>query len=402
MIFLHSKTMATSDNSGFDNKTWTDPFKNEELDDVILDEEDEIATIDEVVNKSLERVNIGTALSSFQKSSDRFRPLSPKEQNQYAARYKELLLIKDSLPTLKGKKLSEAQKLVVESDRIMEHLCASCWRLAWMIVREQTEKRFGKERATHMLPDIMAEANSALVLSVRQYDPARIPMFHTYAAQVVRDHVRAVLSKDSYMQLAPSWNRLKRIAVARLPELVSELGRNPTKEELQNDLLARCLVWADEHLTEEQKKLPESQKQTLRIAKLRKQGMIGALRDIDEVLRATQQVASLDTPIGEDGGSTLGDMISSTGADEVYQRVEQEELRSIIGKALSMLADRERDVLILRYGLNGEEVMKYNDIAEMFDVSAERIRQIERTALSKLATPHGQFAGLSDFLPGNL
>ena len=389
--------MANYSTPSFDDQFMKNGYKNEELDDVILDEEDTELELEEVIAKSVEKVYVGTALSSFQKSSDKFRPLSPPEQNKYAERYKEIINMNIDLSLLKGKKRTEAEKLLNESEKLMEHLCASCWRLAWMIVREQTEKRFGKEKSTQMLPDIMAEANTALVLSVRQYDPKKIPMFHTYAAQVVRDHVRAVLSRDSYMQLAPSWNRLKRIAVARLPELVLELGRNPTKEELQNDLLNRCLLWADEHLTEEQKKLPEQQKQVLRMAKLRKQGMLGALRDIDEVLRATQQVASLDIQIGDDGGSTLGDLIVTQDSDEVYKKIEQDELKKTIYTALSMLHEREREVLVLRYGLNGEDILKYNEIADMFGVSSERIRQIERTALAKLATPHGQFAGLSDF-----
>ena len=356
---------------------------------------------DEVYKKSIKSAPIGSALSSFQKAADRFPPLTPQEQNAYAEQYRLALILKEEIKNgaLKGKALKEAEHKVEQAERLMEHLCASCWRLAWMIVREQAEKRFGKERATPLLPDLMAEGNAALVLAVRQFDSKRIPTFHTYAAQVVRDHIRAILSKDSYLQLAPSWNRLKRIAVARLPELVSELGRQPTKGEFQQDLLQRCLIWADEHLTEDQKKLPESQQQVLRMAKLRKQGMIGALRDLDQVLIATQSVASLDAPVGDEGGSTLGDLIKGSASQDSFDALEHSNLSSSISKALMMLSEREREILMLRYGIAGRSEMKYNEIAETFDISAERVRQIERSALAKLSSPHGQFAGLAEFLP---
>lgn len=360
---------------------------------------------DELTEKLSNSAPMTSALSSFQKIADRFPPLAPLEQNAYASRYQASLILREGYKNneYKGREKKKVEEELYQASKIMEHLCASCWRLAWMIVREQAEKRFGKERAKPLLPDLMAEANTALVESVLKFDPARIPMFHTYAAQCVRDHMRAVLSRDTYLQLAPSWNRLKRIAVARLPELISELGRNPSKEELQADLLQRCLIWADEHLTPEQKKLPKGQQHELKMAKLRKQGMIGALRDIDQVLIATQNVTSLDTPIGdESGGASLGDLVISTNNVADFQAIEHVELSRNIEKALGFLTQRERDILIYRYGLGGVEELRYNQIAEKFEISSERVRQIERSALAKLASPQGQFASLAEFLPSRL
>jgi len=385
--------------SGSDRPATSKDSDGFESNDTFPEEDDDP---DFIIEKSKKSPPIGTALSSFQRAAERFPPLTSQEQNELAALYKSAMKAKENLSNLKGKDKREAEQLIIQSKNAMEHLCASCWKLAWMIVREQSEKRFGKERATPLLPDLMAEANSALVLSVNNFDPLRIPTFHTYAAQVVRDHIRAVLARDSYLQLAPSWNRLKRIAIARLPELISELGRNPSKEELQNDLLAKCLIWADEHLTVEQKKLPESQQTALKMAKLRKQGMLGALRDIDQVLIATQNVSSLDMQVSEDGGATLGDLLVHHSLPSVHETVEQNELKNTMYKALSVLSEREREILVYRYGLMGAEELKYNQIAEKFDISAERVRQVERTALAKLASPHGQFASLAEFLPSKL
>ncbi len=342
-----------------------------------------------------------SALSSFQRSADRFPQLTPPQQLELARVYQEGESVR---PLLQNPKLSkrEREKLLEQvrrSELAMEHLCASCWRLAWLIVREQAERRFGREKATDMLPDLMQEANGALVQAVRDFDSSRTPSFHTYAAQVIRNHTRMVLGRDGYLRLAPAWVRIKRIAAARIPELSSQLGRTPTKEELQDSLLEYCLVWADQKLTDEQRSLPEPQRQDLRMAKLRKQGMLGAIRDIDDVLAAAQTPVSLDAPVGAEGSATLGDLIPGASDSELYDRVELNELRGAIARSLAALSERERDVVIRRFGLDGGDTWTCAQLGERYGVSSERIRQVERSALAKLASPHGQFAGLASFLP---
>lgn len=347
----------------------------------------------------------GTALSAFQRAADKYPPLTPSQQLEYATIYREgqeaLLLIQKG--SLKKKELDKAYAQVAESERAMEYLCASCWRLAWLLVREQADMRFGKDKSAEHLPDLMAEANTALVEAVKFFDPSKTPQFHTYAARRIRDHLRSVLAKEGYMRLAPSWNRVKRMAVTLVPELTTQLGRHPVKAELQEALMDRCLIWAEDHLTDEQKTLPEVQKQQLRLAKLRKQGMLGAIKRIDEVMTASQAVASLDAPVGDsDGGGTLKDLVSNTGSgDSLFDSLEMQELKQAIAQALTLLSERERDIIELRFGFSGEEESNwtYAKIAERHNVTAERVRQIEKTALSKLSSPHGQFSALAAFLP---
>ena len=342
-----------------------------------------------------------SALSSFQRSADRFPPLTPAQQLELTKVYRAGIEARYTLASNKpGKKEKEILlDAVTKGDRAMEHLCASCWRLAWLIVREQAQRRFGRDKATDLLPDLMGEANGALVQAVRDFDPEKTPSFHTYAAQVVRNHTRMVLGRDGYLKLAPAWVRIKRISAARIPELTTELGRVPTKEELQNSLLEYCLVWANDKLTEEQQELPEPQRQELRMAKLRKQGMLGAIRDIDDVLVAAQTPVSLDAPVGADGSATLGDLIPGAGDSELFDHIELKDLRRVIGESLAALNERERDVIIRRFGLDGAEPSTCAQLGEVYGVSSERIRQVERAALAKLASPHGQFAGLASFLP---
>jgi RNA polymerase primary sigma factor len=343
-----------------------------------------------------------SALSAFQRSADRFPQLTPQAQLALAVRYHEGEQARARIASERlGKREREKlQQLVYEGERAMEHLCASCWRLAWLIVREQAERRFGRDKATDLLPDLMQEANGALVQAVREFDSTRTPTFHTYAAQVVRNHTRMVLGRDGYLRLAPAWVRVKRITAARLPELTTELGRTPTKEELQQSLLDYCLKWADQRLTPEQQLLPEPQKQDLRMAKLRKQGMLGAIRDIDDVMTAAQSPVSLDAPVGAEGSATLGDLIPGQAGADMFDTVELNELRRAISRSLEALTDRERDVIIRRFGLDGGDTWTCAMLGERFGVSSERIRQVERAALAKLASPHGQFASLSSFLPG--
>ncbi len=343
-----------------------------------------------------------TALSAFQRSADRYPQLTPAAQLSLAERYREGEAARGRLSAERlGKREREKlEQLVAEAERAMEHLCASCWRLAWLIVREQAERRFGRDKATDLLPDLMQEANGALVQAVRDFDPARTPNFHTYAAQVVRNHTRMVLGRDGYLRLAPAWVRVKRITAARLPELTTELGRTPTKEELQQSLLDYCLKWADQRLTPEQQKLPEPQKLDLRMAKLRKQGMLGAIRDIDDVIAAAQTPVSLDAPVGAEGSASLGDLIPGQSGGDLFDSVELNELRRAISRSLESLTERERDVIVRRFGLDGGDTWTCAMLGERYGVSSERIRQVERAALAKLASPHGQFASLSSFLPG--
>ena len=287
-----------------------------ELDDDIEIDVKSILSDDAEVDSWVERASRKpsstlSALSAYQRAAEYHGSMSPEDQLKAAAEYQQALKIKAALESgaYSGSELRKAQRTVRGMDLLMEKLTSSCWRLAWLIVRENAEGRFGREKASEMLPDLMSEANLALVEAVKQFDPTKTPTFATYAARNVRNHVRMVISNDGYIHLAPSWSRIKRVASARVPELTAELGRTPSREEIQADLLETCLNWAERKLTDEQRKLGPSERHDLKMAKLRKQGMLRAIREIDEVMAATQSVASLDQPVGEVGGATLGDLL---------------------------------------------------------------------------------------------
>jgi RNA polymerase sigma factor (sigma-70 family) len=252
-----------------------------------------------------------------------------------------------------------------------------------------------------LLPDLVAEANLAVVEAATQFDPSRGPGFSTYLARVVRDRVRMVLTHHAQVRVSPSWARIKRIAAVRIPTLATEIGHPPSLAEIQADLLERCLEWAADKLSPEQQKLPERARREAMLAKLRKQGMLGAIRDIEEVLTTTQSVASLDAAVGADRNMTLGEVLPGQSDDAVFDSVEQGELSARIDAALADLADRERMIIRYRFGFVDGENWKYAKIAALFDVSAERIRQIEHAVLLRLADPNGAGRAISSFLPSS-
>jgi len=357
--------------------------------------------VEEIVTRSRKGTGSGAnAVSAFQRSAERFAPLSPEEQLLLLARYREISARIERMESAnRARERDRLKELKKEAANIVEHVAASCWKLAWLIVREQAEERFGRDRATDMLPDLLGEANFALVKAVTDFDPSMTPKFATYAARVIRDHTRAVLSRDGYVRLAPSWSRVKRLAATRVPEMTHELGRRPTIAEIQADLTKKCLEWAENHLTEEQQRLPAAQRKKLGLAKLRKQGMLGAIRDIEDILVVSQTVVSLDAPLGDESGGTLGETVAYEDQGMLLDRLERDELHEkTMGMIDGHLTDREREIVLLRYGFDGSEGWTYSAIAERFDVSSERIRQIERGALEKLREIDGGIGGLQAYL----
>jgi len=352
--------------------------------------------LSEIEKGSLGNAN-QTAFSAFQKRMGKYSQLPANEQTVLVKQYQIGLHTKQ---VTMGRKLKKSEIAEIDAgDRAMELLAGSGFRLMLLIVRELAEARHGREKASDLLPDLMSEANEALLEAAKNFDEKRGLSFSTYLARVVRDKVRMSLTKEGPLKLSSSWTRIKRIATVRTAILTEELGRTPSVKEIQNDLLERCLEWAETKLTDSQRKAPKKERREIMMAKLRKQGMLGAIRDLEEVLAATQAIASLDIEISEEGGGTLGDFIGNPESPEVFDSLELGELRESIERALSTLADREREIILYRFGFIDGEMWTYSKIAEKFNVTSERIRQIERTVLAKFNSPHGQYSYLAGFLP---
>lgn len=105
---------------------------------------------------------------------------------------------------------------------------------------------------------------------------------------------------------------------------------------------------------------------------------------VEQARTAIPRTSSLDKPIGEDGESTIGDLLPDPASDQVVEEAVSSAIRDQIRKSLDQLTERERGVLMLRFGLAGQQPQTLAEIADHYGISRERVRQIEKEALAKL------------------
>lgn len=342
------------------------------------------------------------ALSAWLQQMEKYPQLSPDAQAELVVAYQDAVAAADELKErgLRGAAARGLRRRASRADESITYLLGANFRLILVIARDQAQRRYSaRSKVMEVLGDLVQEGNVALVEAAGSFEDGRGPNFPTYAARAVRDRIRGVLQRNGPMHLPPSWVRMYRIAQHERADLAAEIGRPPTTEELQVKLWERCMGWAAEHLTTSQQMLPAAERETAMIAKLRKQGMVGAIEHIDEILAFSPTAASLESPVGDDGSSSLREMIRDDNTDrDPFDEVEHDELASDLTAALSELTDREQRIVALRYGFVDNQKHTYAQIAEEFDVSAERIRQIERAVLDKLRSPAGQFSFLTQHL----
>jgi RNA polymerase primary sigma factor len=109
--------------------------------------------------------------------------------------------------------------------------------------------------------------------------------------------------------------------------------------------------------------------------------------DVARIEQARTQIprtSSLDKPIGEDGESSIGDLLPDPRSDDVVEEALTNAIREQIRRSLEQLTERERTVLVMRFGLDGEQPRTLAEIADALKISRERVRQVEKEALQKL------------------
>lgn len=344
-----------------------------------------------------------SVLGAWQRQMEKYPQLPANEQNNLVAQYQEgrrAQIVLDGGKKLSASKERALRAAVRRGAQAMEMLTGANFRLLYLIAREKAEERYGKEKANKMMADLIGETNIALMEAAGIFDPTKGPSFPTYVAKVVRDRVLATLSKQHSVKCPPSWTRVKRIYTVRFAKLTEQLHRQPTLEEMQKDLLRVCMEWAEERLTAEQRKLPKAMREEAMLERLRKQGMLGAIAKLDDVLAATQTAGSFDAPVG-DGDGTLADIIGGDNED-IGSGLEKEEMQSAVRAVLEGLDPREREIVMYRYGFVDGEMWTYAKISEKYNVSPERIRQIERSTISKLRLPHAQYQTLAEYSDGGV
>ena len=305
-----------------------------------------------------EGINIDDHVKMYLKEIGKVNLLTPEEELSLAKRMADGETAKEQLEEI-GEEIDEDTKkqinlLIADGEKAKKSLAEANLRLVVSIAKRYVGRGM-------LFLDLIQEGNLGLIKAVDKFDYTKGYKFSPYATWWIRQAITRAIADQARtiripVHMVETINKLVRVS----RQLVQELGREPTPEELAKEL-------------------------NMPVDKVR------------EISKISQEPVSLETPIGEEEDSHLGDFIPDEDAPAPSEAASFVLLKEQLGAVLETLSEREAKVLRLRFGLDDGRARTLEEVGKEFDVTRERIRQIEAKALRKLRHP-SRSKKLKDFL----
>ena len=317
-------------------------------------DEDEVATLEADVAAFADGVDLddqtpamGDSVHTYLKSIGRTSLLTAEQEVDLAKRIEAGLFAEHKLDTdidLSAEHRRELELVAEDGRRAKSHMLEANLRLVVSVAKKYSDRGLS-------LLDVVQEGNLGLIRAVEKFDYTKGYKFSTYAMWWIRqaiqrgfaDSARTIRLPVHVLEMLSKLSRVER-------DMHQRLGREPTPEELAVEL----------------DRTPDQ---------------------IEELLRTSRQPISLDSTIGEDGETSIGDLIEDVDAPEASELVDRQLMAEQLRSALDALTPREATIMAMRFGLYDGNPHTLDEIGRALGLTRERIRQLEKQSLSKLRHP---------------
>ena len=328
-----------------------DEVLDDDLSDEDLDEEDSIAEEISQLEKTFANAShakINDPVKMYLKEIGQIPLLDPKEEPIIARQIQEGEEAKEAVknPDLSDEEKKKLAKVIADGVQAKQTLISSNLRLVVSIAKKYVGRGM-------LFLDLIQEGNCGLIKAVEKFDYTKGFKFSTYATWWIRQSITRAIADQARtiripVHMVETINKLTRIQ----RQLVQDLGRDPLPEEIAEKM---------ENISAEK---------------------------VREIQKIALDPVSLETPIGEEDDSHLGDFIEDKDTLSPDDYTNNQLLKDEINAVLQGLTEREEKVLRLRFGLLDGRTRTLEEVGKEFNVTRERIRQIEAKALRKLKNPN--------------